>query len=148
MATTPPAATKAPWHLWVVGVISLLWNLVGAFDFYMTQTRNAAYMQAFTPAQLDFFYGFPFWVVAAWGIATWGGALGSLLLLLRKGVAMPVFLVSFLGMVLTTIHNFGLSNGLKVMGGVGPLIFSTVIFVVGYLLFIYARALRRQGVLR
>ena len=87
-------------------------------------------------------------MVAAWGIATWGGALGSLLLLLRKGVAVPVFLISFVGMVLTTIHNFGLSNGLKVMGGVGPLIFSTVIFVVGYLLYVYARALRRRGVLR
>ncbi len=148
MATTPTTATKTPWHLWVVGGISLLWNLVGALDFFMTQTRNAAYMKNFTPAQLDFFYGFPFWVVAAWGIATWGGALGSLLLLLRKGVAVPVFLLSFLGMILTTVHNFGLSNGLKVMGGLGSLAFSVIIFVVGYLLFDYARAMRGRGVLR
>ena len=55
MPTTPTPAIKAPWHLWLVGVISLLWNLMGAFDFYITQTRNAAYMKAFTPAQLDFF---------------------------------------------------------------------------------------------
>jgi hypothetical protein len=132
----------------VVGVVYLLWSLVGAFDFFMTQTRNAAYLKAFTPAQLDFCYSLPFWMVAAWGIATWGGALGSLLLLLRKVVAVPVFLVSFLGMVLMTIRNFGFANGLKAMGGVGGLIFSVIIFVVGYLLFVYARALRRRGVLR
>jgi len=148
MADTRTPATRTPWHLWLVGGFSLLWNLGGAMDFFMTQTRNAAYMKNFTPAQLDFFYGFPFWVVAAWGIATWGGALGSLLLLLRKGVAVPVFLLSFLGIVLTTVRNFVLANGLKVIGGLGPLAFSVIIFVVGYLLFAYARAMRGRGVLR
>jgi hypothetical protein len=148
MADIRTPATRTPWHLWLVGGISLLWNLGGAMDFFMTQTRNAAYMKNFTPAQLDFFYGFPFWVVAAWGIATWGGALGSLLLLLRKGVAVPVFLLSFLGIVLTTVRNFVLANGLKVIGGLGPLAFSVIIFVVGYLLFAYARAMRGRGVLR
>lgn len=148
MADIRTPATRTPWHLWLVGGISLLWNLGGAMDFFMTQTRNAAYMKNFTPAQLDFFYGFPFWVVAAWGIATWGGALGSLLLLLRKGVAVPVFLLSFLGIVLTTVRNFVLANGLKVIGGLGPLVFSAIIFVVGYLLFAYARAMRGRGVLR
>ena len=29
-------ATKAPWHLWVVGVVTLLWNAVGIFSYMMT----------------------------------------------------------------------------------------------------------------
>ncbi|RFC42512.1 MAG: hypothetical protein DUW69_002386 [Verrucomicrobia bacterium] len=61
---------------------------------------------------------------------------------------MPVFLLSFLGIVLTTVRNFVLANGLKVIGGLGPLAFSVIIFVVGYLLFAYARAMRGRGVLR
>jgi hypothetical protein len=86
--------------------------------------------------------------VAAWGVATWGGVFGSLLLLARKGLAVPFFLASFIGMILTTIYDFGLADGLKVMGGVGPLIFSSIIFLVGILLWVYARAMRRRGVLR
>jgi hypothetical protein len=37
---------------------------------------------------------------------------------------------------------------MKIMGGVGPLIFSIIIFVVGFLTWYYARAMRRRGVLR
>jgi hypothetical protein len=148
MADTTAPLTKAPWHLWVVGGLSLLWNSVGALDFVMTQTKNAAYMKGFTPAQLEFYYGFPLWVVAAWGIATWGGVLGSLLLLLRKGLAVHLLLASFVGMVITTVRNFGLSNGMEVMGGASALVFSIAIFVIGGLLLVYAWSMRKRGVLR
>ena len=50
---------STPWHLWVVGVFALLWSAMGAMDYVMTQTRNEAYMSAFTPEQLDFFYAIP-----------------------------------------------------------------------------------------
>ena len=104
-------------------------------------------MRGFTPAQLEFYYGFPLWVVAAWGIAVWGAVLGSLFLLLRKRVACHLFLWSFVCMVLTSIYNFVLSDGMKVMGGVGSLIFSAVIFVIGLLLLVYARSMRKRGML-
>ena len=139
----------APWHLWTVGVLSLLWNAVGALDFTMTQTRNAAYLKQFTPEQLEYFHGFPAWVVGAWAVATWGSVLGSVLLLLRRKLAVPVNLVVLAGMGLTFLHNYVLTDGLKVMGGggKGPLIFTGVIVLVGVLLFLYARAMQRRGVL-
>lgn len=148
MADTPEASTKALWHLWVVGGLSLLWNAMGAFDFVMTQTKNEAYMQAFTPEQLEYFYGFPLWVNVSWGIATGASVIGSLFLLLRLRAALPVFMVSFVAMVLTTLHNFVLSDGWRVMGGVGVLIFSAVIFVIALLLVVYACRMGRRCVLR
>lgn len=138
---------KTPWHVWVVGVVSLLWNLVGATDFVMTQTRNKAYMSSCTPAQLEFYYGFPPWVVAAWGVAVWAGVFGSLLLLLRKRYAFHLFLSSSAGMVLTDLYCFGLSDGLRVMGGAAALAFSAVIFVIGVLLLAYARSMGKRGIL-
>ena len=57
-------ATRTPRHLWVVGIVVLLWNLLGAWDYIMTETKNEAYMGQFTPEQLEFFYGFPAWLVA------------------------------------------------------------------------------------
>src|ERR1039458_10394440 len=134
MADESIQSAKTPWHLWVVGVVSLLWNSVGAMDFVMTQTKNKAYMSGFTPAQLDFYYGFPGWVVAAWGIAVWGGVLGSLFLLIRRRQAVHFFVASIIGMVLTDIRNFSAANGMKIMGGAGALMFSAAIFVIGVLL--------------
>jgi hypothetical protein len=149
MADPAVQSAKAPWHLWVVGVGSLLWNSVGATDFVMTQTRNRAYMRGFTPEQLHYYYGLPAWVVAAWGIAVWGGVLGSLLLLLRKRRAVGLFLASIICMVLTDLNSFVLTDGLKVMGGgTATLAFSAVIFVIGLLLVIYARSTRKRGLLR
>jgi hypothetical protein len=139
--------TRAPWHLWVVGIAALLWNAVGALDYVMTQTRNAQYMAGFTPEQLAFFYGIPAWTVAAWAIGVWGGVLGSLLLLLRKYLAEWVFLASLAGVVLTTFQNYVLSNGLEVMGGPGAAVFTAVIFLVTVGLYLYARAMRTRGVL-
>ena len=137
---------RTPWHLWLVGTLGLLWNAVGAFDYLMTQTRNESYMGQFTADQLEFFYGFPAWVVGFWALAVWGGVLGAALLLLRKRLAVPVLLVSFLSMIVTSIHNFFLSNGLEVMGGTG-LAFSVLIFFVALGLWLYARAMAHRGLL-
>ena len=139
-------AHRTPWHLWLVGILGLLWNSVGAFDYLMTQTQNESYMSQFTPEQLEYFYGFPTWVVAFWALAVWGGVLGTLLLLLKRRLAVPVLLVSFLAMIVTAIHNFFLSNGLEVMGGAG-LLFSVLIFVFALSLWLYARSMAQRGVL-
>jgi hypothetical protein len=119
---------------------------MGAYDYLMTQTQNASYMESFTPEQLEFFYGFPTWVVAFWALAVWGGVLGVVLLLLKKRLAVPVLLISFLSMVITAVHNFLLSNGMEIMGSTGA-IFSVAIFFIALGLWLYARAMARQGVL-
>ena len=139
--------SRAPWHLWVIGVLAVLWNFMGAFDYLMTQTRNEGYMSNLTPEQLEYFYGFPAWVVAFWAIAVWGGVLGAVLLLLRKKLAAGVFLVSFLSMVVTTIYNFGLSNGLEHMGDPFSLVFTALIFLFALLLYLYAKAMKNREVL-
>jgi hypothetical protein len=140
-------STRTPKHLWVVGVVALLWSAVGAMDYLMTQTKNEAYMSKFTQDQLDFYYGIPAWAISAWAIAVWGGVLGALLLLLRRRYAVWVFLVSLVAMVVTTVHTYVLSNGMEVMGDASSLAFTVVIFLVALLLFLYARAVRRRGIL-
>ena len=85
-------AGRTPRHFWIVAILAVLWSAMGCYDYLMTQTRNEAYVSNFTPEQLEFFYGFPTWVVAAWAIAVWGEFAGALLLLLKRGLAQHLFL--------------------------------------------------------
>jgi hypothetical protein len=105
-------------------------------------------MKDFTPEQLAYFYSFPKWVIASWALSVWGGVAGSAALLLRRWWAVPVFAVSLAMMVLTFIHNYVLTDGFTVMGGVGAMIFTLTIVTVGVLLVVYSRWLVRRGVLR
>lgn len=139
----------APWHLWLVGIGSLLWNAMGAFDYSMTRLRVDAYMNNFTAEQLTFFYGVPTWVNTAWAIGVWFGVMGSVLLLARRRLAIWAFFASFIGIAATTVHNFGLSDVvLNELIGMGAVLFSLSILGVGFLLICYARLLKTRGVLR
>jgi hypothetical protein len=139
--------TKVPRHLWIVGALTLLWNAVGAFDYAATQFRVESYMSQFTPEQLSYFYAFPAWADAAWAIAVWCALLGSLCLLLRKAWAVWLFGASIVGMVLTGLYSYVLTDGMAMMG-TGGAVFTAVIWLIAFSLFFYARAMTRRGVLR
>ena len=78
------SSAKTPVHLWIVSIVSLLWNAMGAFDYTATQMRLESYMSQFTAEQLDYFYSFPAWADSLWAIAVWSSLLGSMALLMRK----------------------------------------------------------------
>ena len=138
---------KAPRHFWIVSVLSLLWNAMGAFDYSATQLQLDWYMSAFTPEQLEYFYSFPAWAVACWAIGVWGALLGSIALLLRQRWAVWAFGASILGMVFTSVYNFGLTDGIRLMGP-GAIAITAVIWAVALFLFFYARAMAKRAVLR
>jgi hypothetical protein len=138
---------KTPLHLWIVGLIALLWNAMGAFDYSATELRLEFYMSQFTQEQLDYFYGFPAWVIAAWAIAVWSSLLGSIGLLLRKRWAVPLFGIALLGLAVTTLYNAVLSNGFEIMGD-GAAAFTAVIWVIAVLLLLYSLKMAGRGVLR
>jgi hypothetical protein len=138
---------QTPVHLWIVGILALLWNAMGAFDYTATQYRIESYMANFTPEQLDYFYGFPAWADAAWALGVWGSLLGSLALLLRKSWAVWLFGISILGLAGTTVYNFVLSNGAEMMGEGGAM-FTGIIWLIVLLLFFYSGAMAKRGVLR
>lgn len=146
--TAPAAAGRTPWHLWLVGVLALLWNGFGAYDYLMTNTQGAGYMagMGMTQAQIDYFLAMPAWMNAAWAFGVWGGVLGALLLLLRSKWALWAFAASLLGLVGSWIHTFT-SNGLEIAGPAGT-IMSVVISIVALFLLAYARMMQKAGVLR
>ncbi|MBT8046840.1 MAG: hypothetical protein HKN57_13080 [Xanthomonadales bacterium] len=140
------ATVKTPVHLWIIGIVSLLWNSIGAFDYSATQFRIESYMSNFTPEQLDYFYSFPSWVDSAWAVGVWGSLLGSIFLLARKAWAVWLFGASILGLAVSTVYNFVLSTGMEMMGEAATWM-TVVIWVIVLSLFFYARAMAKRGVL-
>lgn len=137
--------SKAPWHLWLIGVLAVLWNLVGAGDFTATVTKFGPYMSQFPDEFLAYWYNMPTWKYITWGIATWGGLVGSVLLLMRKSLAVPIFTASLAGVVITFATSL---NDTTAPEGASNIGFSAAIILIAVGLLGYAFYLSRQGVLK
>ncbi len=148
MQSKAPKTTKAPWYQYLIGLFGLVWNGTGAYDFYLIQSNDGQHLQHFTPAQLEFLFGLPAWVVACWGLSVFGGSLGCVLLLLRRIQAVPLLALSWLTMVATVIYNYGISDGMALMGDDFQLGATVIILLASLLLLLYARNLGQQGQLR
>ena len=142
--------TKTPWHLWLVGGLSLLWNGFGAFDFVMTTTQGETYMRAagMTQPMIDHFLAMPTWMYVPWTLGVWGAVAGSVLLLLRMKWAVHAFALSLFGAVVSLV--FGLMNP---MPGLPPQMAAMkfmpwIIAVIAAFLLWNAWSMRKRTVLR
>ena len=96
------------WSFWVIGAIALIWNVMGVINLFVQMNADA--VAAMPEAQRAIIEGRPAWATGAFAIAVFGGALGCLLLLLRKSVAYYFFIVSLLGMIVHMIPYLGIAG--------------------------------------
>ena len=141
-------SVKAPMHLWIVGILSALWNGFGALDYTMTQTRNPAWMAQLTDAQIAWLDTIPAWTHGTWALGVWGALIGSLLLLARSRHAVTAFIVSLAGLAVNTIYQFMSPMPGGHMDSTGQIILHAAIWAIAIGLLIYALKMRGRGVLR
>lgn len=142
-------AVKTPWHLWLVGGLSLLWNAFPAVDFTLTNMHSEFWLAQYTDAQKAFVLGAPAWSNICWALGGFGSLLGSILLLARSRHAVTAFLISAVGLAGVTYYQL-VQNGetLKRLLGDVPLYVNITIWVILLALLFYARAMKAKGVLR
>ncbi|WP_374409239.1 hypothetical protein [Pelagerythrobacter sp.] len=148
------AARKTPWHLWLVGVVSLVWNAFGANDYTQSQLSNRDYLASMTQGMgisvdemLAYIDSFPAWAHACWAFGTWGAVIGSVLLLLRTRFAVWAFALSLVGLAGTTMYQAVTPQPEWASTG-ATAIMTVVIWSVATFLLIYAISMRNKGVLR
>ena len=141
-------ASRTSAHLWVVGLVSLLWSLIGVCDYVLTQTHNAWYLSMFPADQLAYFEAFPAWTVVFWALGVWGALAGAVLLLLRNGWAVHAYRLSLVGIVVTTVYQFILTRPPASMMTPVMLALAGAIVVLAIAFLYYATRMRAQGVLR
>jgi len=129
---------------WIIGGAALVWNLIGLVFYYSHVTMTPEALAGFTDAQQEFFNATPMWATSAYAIAVNAGALGSLVLLLRKSWAVPLFALSLLGILAQNVHAFLLANGLKVWGS-GGIVLPAIVIVIGVALLMYSRTTKDKG---
>jgi len=139
---------RTPMHLWIVGVVALLWNAFGAWNYSMTQMRNEAWLAGLSAAQRTYIETFPAWSEAAWALGVWGGLAGAALLLARSRYAVPAFWVSLAGLAGTAVYQFLMSSPPEEMVRGSGLILHLVIWAIAIFLLVYAMRMLRGGVLR
>jgi len=138
-----------PKHLWVVGILSLLWNAFGAADYTMTELGSLAWFQmmGLGAEELGWTRSFPAWVVAAWAVGVWGSVAGALLLLARSRHAATAFLLALIGAAASFAYQFTAEDKPASMEGGAAVAMPVVIMILIVAQWYYARRQAAAGVL-
>jgi hypothetical protein len=146
-------SARAPAHLWIVGLLSLLWSCFGSYHYLMTRMRNVDYLASAMPgvdpkATLAWVDGFPMWAQVGWGLGVWMGLLGSILLLIRSRWAVWSYGLSLVGAILGLGYQITMAPPLA--GAEGPMmtVLPAIVILLAVFLFLYARTMEKKGVLR
>lgn len=140
-----PANT--PKWFYAAAVVALLWNLMGVAAFIGHATMSDEAIAALPEAERALYETVPIWATAAFAVAVFGGALGSLLLLLRRKLAEPVLIASLAGILVQFVHSFFIAKSMAVYGP-GSIIMPVMVILIGVALVWFAQKAGKAGWLR
>jgi hypothetical protein len=146
MATTAEGR-GTPVHLWIVGILALLWSAFGCYDYLMTQTANAAYLAKMPADAVAYMNGLPKWTTAMWALGVWGGLLGSILLLIRSRYAVWAYALSFIGAVFGLGYQMFMTKEPASMTAGGMRVIPWVIILICAFLLWYSWNAEKKGVI-
>ena len=135
---------KAGWLFWIIGGVGLIWNGVGTVLWGGTSFMPDTFLEGQPAAYVDYVSNLPSWIGLTWGRGVLGGVAGSILLLLRNKLAVPVFALSLFGAA---------ANQAAYITNPPPegfLNLPLVVFIIASAVFLlfFSVSMKRRGVLR
>jgi hypothetical protein len=130
-------AGKPPIWFWIVSALALIWNAMGVMQYLQQAFKTDSFIASCTPEQLEMYANLSSWYTAAFALAVFGGALGCLLLLLRKRLATTLLLISFIAIIIQMSY---VTFSLKMANAMTPLI-----IIVGALLVWLSKIATKKG---
>ena len=101
-------------------------------------------LQELPEAQRTIIENTPAWATSAFAFAVWGGAIGSILLLLKRKIAMHIFVLSFIGVLVQMYHSIFIANSYEVYGP-GGMVMPVMVILIGAGLIWYSNDLTKKG---
>ena len=144
MATESPAAGKAPWHLWLVGGLALLWYLSGAVTIQLAQLGRLPGIDA---GEAAYYAAKPGWKIALTALGTYAPVLAAVLLLMRRQASVALFALTVGIVVLGTAIEL-LDGTSRAYANGGAAVATAIIAASTVFTAWYSRAMQRRGVLR
>jgi hypothetical protein len=141
-ATVP--AGRSPWHVWVVAIVTLLWNGAGAYTIAMAQAGRLTDIDAKESA---YYAAQPLWFVIATDIAILLPVTAAVALLLRSRKAVWLFALALIVFVFNNVYDIGAGTSLA-LADQGWRITTFLIAVIAVLQLAYAWAMAKRAVLQ
>ena len=137
---------KVHFSFWIIGAFALVWNALGGVNF-MSQ-MNPEIVAGLPESHRAIIEGRPIWATGGFAVGVFGGAVAALMLLLRKRIAVPVFLVSLIGVLVTTPHSARIAMSPVHFTAMETFIMVILPVIVAGLLLWYAKSIAAKGLLR
>ena len=134
---------RAPWHLGVVGVLSLLWNAAGTYTIIAAERGTLADLE---PGEAAYYAAQATWFVIVTHIALYGSIAAALAVLLRSRFAVPLYAISLAAIVVTNGYDLAMGTS-NMFNNTATVVVTLAIWVLAVLQLWYAVATHRRGLL-
>ncbi len=139
---------NSPRTIRIVGIILLLWGLMGIAALVMQYTLDPAELAKSDPAAAKAFATMPTWLWVVYAFAVGTGFAGSVSLLARRKSAVPLYAISLIAVLIQFGYTLGATSLIAEKGLVAAAGFPAVIILVALFQLFYSRTLAAQGLLR
>ena len=131
---------------WVLGVLLLIWNGMGALEYLNNVLVTPGEMAMKSEAERNLIEMTPSWVTSAFALAVWGGLMAAILMLLRKAFAHLMFMASLFGAVVQMCYNFFIAGAYDIYGPEG-LLMPAMIIIIGVYSIYFTGQCKEKGIL-
>jgi len=104
------AENKVPAWFWIVSVLLLLWGAMGCYACVMQFKLGAAAMGPVDDWSLKYYAALPAWYNWVYVVATFGGLIGSVALLMRSRRAVVFFWISLVAIIVMFGYAFAATD--------------------------------------
>jgi presenilin-like A22 family membrane protease len=136
--------TKPTTSFWIISILALLWNLTGIMSFAMNVMITPEALEALPQAERELYEHSPVWLNFVYGLAVFSGALGSILLIIKKASAYRLFLISLLTILIQMLYSIFFTKSMEVYGATA-LIMPILVIAIAIFLLWYSKSAIKKG---
>ena len=119
---------RVHWSFWVIGAVALVWNAMGVVNIFLQM--NPDVLATYPESHRTIVASQTGWISASVTIAIFGGALGCVLLLMRKAGAIWLFYASLVATIVVVAHTLSLPIDLRASDVVMIVVMPVVVAVL------------------
>jgi len=124
---------------WVLGALFLMWNIFGSGGYVFSRYSADETFLAMKEVS-------PIWATATYALAVWSGLLAAIMYLLRKKLAVPLFIFSLVTAIICFIPTFTMAE-IKALSGPNYWAMPIIVVLLGIFEVVWTRKKTADGML-